>query len=261
MKLSHVWFDVDNTLYRLVGTELEVLIFHEMYKAVLERKDLLNSQAKSSLAQLQRSGMAPHDAVEKFYDELYYGDESKGIEGLDSHSRVFKSLGLERQIANDAYNNPKIPEYVERAPPLIDLFAHFKKIDMPYSLYSNNRASTVDVVLERLGLVPKEFKFRIYGDSYPKGLGDEGFDAIIARSNVAPANILFVGDRPSIELKPAKDKGMKTALVTWPKSDESDRSRIPYMKKTFADYVLNNGPYGIKEIVDSLLRPEQNRDR
>ena len=259
--LSHIWFDVDNTLYRLVGTELEVLIFNEMYTAVIKNKSMLNSQAKSLLVRLVKGGMSEYDAVEKFYDDLYYGDKSKDIEGLDSHSRVFKSLGLDRHIANEAYNNPKIPEYVEMKTELIDMFAHFRKIEMPYSLYSNNRASTVDIVLERLGLVPKEFKFRIYGDAYPKGLGDEGFDAIIAQSNVAPANILFVGDRPNIELKPAKDKGMRTALVTWPKSEESDRSRIPYRKKNFADYVLENGIYSIKEIVDSLLRPEQNRDR
>ncbi len=266
--LSHIWFDVDNTLYQMVGTRLEARIFNEMYNAVLDKRAALNPHFQAQLAELEKKESNSLSAVgkilaalEKIYDGLYYGDESKGIEGLDSHSRVFAALGLERKLANDAYNKPNIPEYVGREPRLVGLFAYFDIIDMPYSLYSNNHASTVDPVLEKLGLKPTNFKIRIYGDAYPKGMGDEGFGVIIAQSNVAPPNILFVGDRPSVDLRPARQQGMKTALVTWPERNQSDqdmRIRIPYSKKTYADYTLENGPYGIKEIVDSLLRPGRN---
>ncbi len=271
MTLSHIWFDVDNSLYQMVGTRLEARIFNEMYNVVLDNRPALNPQFQAQLAALEKlmerekKEKNSLGAAEKMYDELYYGDESKGIEGLDSHSRVFNVLGLERQLANAAYNRPDIPESVTRDPRLIGLFAHFDVIGMKYSIYSNNRGSIVYDVLERLGLRPSSFKFMINGDAYPKGLGDDGFNVIIAQSNVAPANIMFVGDRPGVDLKPAKQKGMKTALVTWPERDEPEqdslRIRIPYRKNDYANYVLENGPYGIKEIVDSLLRPEQNRDR
>lgn len=238
--LLHVWFDVDNTLYKM-SDQLEARILDAMY-------DRVSELLKISL-----------EETRNIYDTL--------LRHTESHTASFKRLGLSADEARKTYNSTDIQSFVQRDPALVQMFNYFAELRIPCSIYSNSYMRTIDAILHKLGLESdrtKRFAFKIPGEAFPKTEVDpsnpedtaafqrvqlSGFGRIIELTHsdaglfyTGPDNILFVGDREKIDIRPAKLAGMRTARVMWGKQED-----------TKADYKLED-IYQLRQIVESLVR-------
>jgi len=223
-KIALVCFDVDNTLFK-EKPGLEAQIFNAMYAVAAKKLDI------------------PRALLKDEYNKLY--------EEFESHSRVFKELGLPPELAKEIYDGVDIAHYLDKDPELVNLFAHVREKRIPYSIYTNSKVTSTLRKLGKLGLgeyvklTEQEggFAFVLTGEAFPKAIGSTGFDKVIENAGVSPEQILFVGDRKKVDILPAREKGMMTAHVWQPGPRVVSEDRMHY---TLPDV------YSVKAIVDSL---------
>lgn len=230
-KLRHIWFDLDFTLFdRRKYIRLEADILNAMYKFAAEK---LGWQI---------------DKVMREYDRAY--------RQCESHTGVFRALGLPPAQAKEIYHKVDTASYLHQDERLIRMFNSFKEKKLPFSVYSNSFAGAIDRSLKKLGLNPLTFEYRLPGEAFPKvrldGGKSAGFKRIVDLSKslesrlnpsgekLQPEQILYIGDREKVDIKPANEEGLTTALV-WTKRKRSE-----------ADYTLPT-LYAIRPVVDSLV--------
>jgi putative hydrolase of the HAD superfamily len=69
-----------------------------------------------------------------------------------------------------------------------------------------------------------DFTYVLSGDDIPERKPAlHGFRKMIELSNLPPNEVMYVGDRVDVDIKPAKQLGMTTCLV-YSQSDEADYS-------------------------------------
>ncbi len=242
-KLVHIWFDLDFTLFSPIKyCRLEARIFQEMHSYVA-------TQLGKPLAE-----------VEERYQNLY--------EDLESHSKVFRHLGLPPEKAREVYDCVNTTSWLKKDKKLVRLFKYLKSINLPYSIYSNSYSQSIERIVDKLGVNPTSFKFKLAGESFPKGLDTifkkDGFRRMIelsrqADSKISPNQIMYVGDRNLIDMKPAKERGIRTALVWYDAkrikeyNDERRKRGKQSLPPSYADYDLPT-IYSIRPVVESLVR-------
>jgi len=240
-RIVHVWFDVDNTLYRM-PPEAEAEIFKRMYQTVGE---------------LKRWG---ETRTHETYDQLYGKKES--------HSWVFSRLKLPVDRAREVYRSVKMGDYIKRKDEkLISLLNRLDDLELPYSFYTNNFFDAVVETLDTLGVDFRRFVGKITGDSHNKALGNKGYDRVIELSaheeqkrrrnrhyGFTPKKILYVGDREDLDIKPARAKGMRTMLVVWPDGlNDTECKRQMESVATVADFKCPD-VYSLAAIAEQLTR-------
>jgi HAD superfamily hydrolase (TIGR01549 family) len=195
--IHHVWFDLGETInihspeFTKVRDDLKAKLYAE----------LVNKPVSQQL--------------EEEYRELYkkYG----------SNSSVFAELGKPSDFWQAHFSQIDKTKFYK---PDSRVYGTLKKLKtiVSISLFSNIKP---DEIIRTLGLIkvdPAWFTFIISGDEVGKRKPDpEGFHKIIAKSNLPPEEILYVGDRVNVDIKPAKALGMQTCLV-WANSKEADYS-------------------------------------
>lgn len=196
--IQHICFDIDGTLYGLPQyPDLEERIFDAMARTVAELTGL------------------PLQDVSVEFKERYAK--------LDSNGRVFKTYGLDPNIARGVLASVNIPSFLRRDERLVELFGKLGDLEIPLSYYSNNSYSTAQEILRRIGLRAEQFMFHLTGEAFLKdGKSVAGYEEIARRAQVLPENILYVGDRMQIDILPAKKAGLKAALVTWGRTPKED---------------------------------------
>ena len=100
----------------------------------------------------------------------------------------------------------------------------FKESKIKNSIFTNsNTLNNVKAKLKIIGINPKDFSFIMTSTQIGFTKPDKKvFEAIIKKSGLKPSEILYVGDRDSVDILPAKKIGMKTCMVR----NYSDRADI-----------------------------------
>jgi HAD superfamily hydrolase (TIGR01549 family) len=111
-------------------------------------------------------------------------------------------------------------KYLKRDPKLIEMFT--KLYPYKHVILSNGMISKIKIALNVLGMSPDFFDLiassEITGTNKPD---PEAYRYVCDKTGFLPENHLMVGDRDELDIKPAKDLGMKTCLV-WGKSEIAD---------------------------------------
>ena len=162
---------------------------------------------------------APLAEAEARYQELYarYG----------SNSAVFTSLGKPSDFWQRTFDNMDLAAVLEPDLTVTQTITELSKY-VPVSLFTNFKKDKIEAVLKLLNISQGIFTFELSGDDITKRKPDlEGFEKMVGLSNLSPHELLYVGDRIDVDIKPAKAVGMKTALL-WQTSAEADYSALDF---------------------------------
>jgi len=233
MNIKHIWWDIDNTLYRY-GPRFDRLVKEKIYASIASFHNL------------------PINDVAELYEQIYEG----------SHTAVFLFFEMTIEHKQQAFLDAKLHEIVKEDKALQEMFAVFNGREIPCSWYTNNHALHARAMIKSLGLEPEQFVYKfspdktLYHDS-PDGINlikDGRVAPFVHLTKVCghldnPQDIIFVGDTPNRDIKPAYEAGMTTALITW-------NQDLPHIAQ-LADrkYVLRD-VYEVKNLVDRLSSSE-----
>ena len=232
MRLKHIWFDVDGTLYQMPRT-LEERIFDKMFDVVA-----------------LETGRAPENIASEYLKAYHDGIERVNAgKPLRSHTRVFKEVyRLDPELARRTYGLVDIPSVLEEDVRLQQMLIEISFESIPLSIYSNNYHAWIANVVRSLGLDHIGFKYELNGEgAYPKNGTTSGFERALelSRAVSAPHEVLFVGDRVEIDIEPASRAGMTTAHVRWDTREE------PYTQIDERKYELRD-IYSLTQLVSHL---------
>ncbi len=195
--IKAIGFDVDGTLYHTPDA-----------MSVAVAKILIEKAAEA----LSRD---PDDLTEEYL---------KRREEYRSNTYTLNSFGLDGQkIFQDVWDGIEIEKYVLTDERLVKMIDKLKK-EYQIFLISNGTGRQVERKLKHLGLNYKDFNPRIY--CYDQGWvkpDPAPFLAAIESLNIAPSQIVYVGDRVDIDVEGAKSVGMKTIFIGG-KCDLADQS-------------------------------------
>jgi FMN phosphatase YigB (HAD superfamily) len=196
-QIKHVWFDMAGTLYR------ETPLF----------KDAHNKLKYSTYAKLV--GQKDFEKAKEEYEALYSKHRS--------NSGVFVSLGKPSDYWQNTFDELDVTKLLQPDPAIHKTLKAIKTI-APISVFSNFRANQIASYLTYLGIPPEEFTYLLSGDDVKERKPAlHGFHKMIKLSKVSPEQIMFIGDRVNVDIKPAKQVGMKTCLI-YSQSEEADFS-------------------------------------
>ncbi len=98
------------------------------------------------------------------------------------------------------------------------------------SLFTNFRPVLIDKLLRQLEMPRHYFTNTLSGDDVvERKPALDGFKLMIEKSSLPPSQLLYVGDRIDVDIKPAKSLGMRTCLVY------GDSTEADYSCKTFGE--------------------------
>lgn len=94
---------------------------------------------------------------------------------------------------------------------LFESLRSFRHVMLPNGIEENIRKC-----LDVLGLSQETFEKIITPETtLVSKPASKPFEDVLAYTQYAPEEHLMIGDRPDVDLKPAKELGMKTCLITW----------------------------------------------
>jgi HAD superfamily hydrolase (TIGR01549 family) len=201
--IKHIWFDFAGTLF------VETPEFHEAHRKLLYQ----------TYANLK--GIDDLKVAEKKFIELQkkYG----------SNSAVFRALGQPSDYWMKALDSLDFATLLKPNLEIPQTLAVIKD-NVLISLFTNYVKYRIDMLLQLLQIPSEYFTHIITGDDVAERKPSlEGFHAMIERSGIPASQLLYVGDRVAVDIKPAKQVGMKTCLV-YAESDEAN-----YCFKAFKD--------------------------
>src|SRR3989338_3646121 len=201
LDIKHIWWDLDGTLYKM-PPEFERLKYEKRYQ-------LFSEVTEKPIT----------DALREEYQRLY--------EECGSHSAVFMRLGKPKDFWQNEHQQLDLMPYINPDPRTVDMFMRFGRLPFAHSVFTNRKQEYIHKILGHLKIDYSLFKNIITNDDIKNPKPHlEGFERMIKVSGVPASQILYVGDRVEADILPAKQVGMKTALV-W-----SDK------EKTEADYTF-----------------------
>lgn len=195
--IKHIWFDMGGTLYQETA-------------AFKKEHDTLRYKAYADI--VNEPDMAK---AKQGYDAMYtaYG----------SNSAVFTKLGKPSDYWQNIFDNLDlatvlIPDQTVKT----TLMSLSRKV--PISLFTNFKPQRIAEVCHLLTIDASIFTHILSGDDVKKRKPDvEGFEKMVQLSNLPAHDVLYVGDRIDVDIKPAHSIGIRTCLV-WSSSDTADYS-------------------------------------
>lgn len=193
--IKHVWFDMAGTLY------------HETPSFKVEHNRL------KYITYSKLVGQNDLEKAKQEYEALY----SKH----GSNSAVFVSLGKPSNYWQNAFDQLDVTNLLQPDSAVVKTLTTIKQI-VPISLFSNFRLDQLESTLKHLGIPMKDFTHVLSGDDIvERKPALHGFRRMIELSNLPPNQVMYVGDRVDVDIKPAKQVGMATCLV-YSQSEEAD---------------------------------------
>ena len=160
-------------------------------------------------------GREVDDALINEYEELY---KKSG-----SNSAVFTSLGKPSDFWMQYFDQIDQTRYYEPIPDIYETLDKLRQI-VPISLFTNARLANVQKTLSVVNVNAEWFTHILSGDDIQnRKPALDGFRVMIEKSGVPAEQILYVGDRVDVDIKPADAVGMLSCLV-YGQSDEADYS-------------------------------------
>jgi FMN phosphatase YigB (HAD superfamily) len=195
--VRHVWFDVEGTLtvrtpaYRRAHDELLLETFAEVTGR--PESDELSEELK--------------------HLKLRYG----------SNSAVFHAYGQPPDFWAKRFDRLDQARFYAPSRQVTETVQAIGRA-WPMSLFTNVTRSNLDKTLRLIALDPAWFIHILTGDDVPERKpAIDGFVAMIEKSAVPAADILYVCDRVDVDVRPAKKVGLRTCLV-WGQTEEADYS-------------------------------------
>lgn len=193
--VQHIWFDFAGTLYKETPTFNEA---HDAlrYKTFAEAMSIPNAETAQA-------------------------EFLKAYQQHGSNSAVFVSLGKPASYWSEALDSMDFSELLAPDPEIIQTLLALRKV-IPVSLFTNFIRTRVHELLGYLDIRDDCFTHILTGDMITERKPAlEGFYKMIELSSLPAKQIMYVGDRPDVDIKPAKRVGMITALL-YGQADEAD---------------------------------------
>lgn len=195
--INHVWFDMNGTL--TVHTD--------------EFNNVKNDLCYQTYASVM--GREVDDALIDEYEVLY---EREG-----SNSAVFTSLGKPSDFWMQYFSQLDQTRYYEPIPDIYETLDELHQI-VPISMFTNAKLDNAQKTLQVVNVDVNWFTHILSGDDVAnRKPALDGFHLMIEKSDLPPGQILYVGDRISVDIKPARALGILSCLV-YAHSDEADFS-------------------------------------
>lgn len=195
--IHHIWFDLAGTLYEETPKFNKV---HDQFRF-------------ETYAKLQN--ITDLKQAEREFLELY---QKHG-----SNSAVFRALGQPSSYWMKALDNMDFTAVLNPNPEISETLAKLKN-EVPISLFTNFVRHRIGGLLNHLEISPDDFTHILTGDDITERKPHlEGFYKMVKLSGLPANQILYIGDRLEVDVKPAKAVGMQTGLL-YGKSDEADYS-------------------------------------
>jgi putative hydrolase of the HAD superfamily len=195
--IKQVWFDFAGTLYKETHT---FNVVHDQLRY-------------STFAKVM--GISDIKIAEREFLEAY---KEHG-----SNSAVFRALGKSPDYWSKALDDMDFSKVLSPDPEVTNSLKELKE-KVPISLFTNFIKPRVNELLGYLVIPPSYFIHMITGDEIiNRKPALDGFYRMIDKSGLPPENILYVGDRIDVDIKPAKTLGIKTCLI-YGESDIADYS-------------------------------------
>ncbi|MEN2974380.1 MAG: HAD family hydrolase [Candidatus Caldarchaeales archaeon] len=136
-------------------------------------------------------------------------------------------MGVDRKIFYERLAEKVYPSnYIAPRPEVRNLLLELRKMNIKTGCHTNSGRSLFSKVLEAIGINSSDFDVVVTSDdASPKPMKD-GYILLSKLLGTSFDRILYVGDRWEVEVKPAKEIGMITAIV--------------YNKRGEADYYLED---------------------
>jgi len=181
-----VIFDVDGTLYR--SREYEEHLLNKMVETIAEMLGVDLETAAMRLAEGKKVTKTVSGTVEML-----------GLDRSEFYSRLAEKVDVDRFIKRN-----------DRVKSLLD---GLRRRGFYVALHTNSGKDLAQKVLKALGVDSRSYDLIITSDDAPPKPSTEGYEKLLSHFEVEPGQALYVGDRYEVELEPARQVGMKTALV------------------------------------------------
>ncbi len=202
-EIKAVIFDVDGTLYR--SQEYERHLYHMIVKTISWFTGLDNQQAAEKLRQQKHI----HKTVSKSIESM----------GINRH-KFFDKLA--------EYAEPE--KYIAKNPEAVEVLRVLKQLGYKVALHTNSGRKLAEKVLRAIGIEDYCYDALVTSDEAEPKPSINGYLLCASKLGVKPREALYIGDRPEVELKPAKEIGMKTALINAKSSAEFVDYRLTALK-------------------------------
>jgi FMN phosphatase YigB (HAD superfamily) len=196
-EIKHVWFDVNGTL--IPDTP--------------EYTAAYNTLRYSAYAQAIVRPISSELISE--FEELY--------RQLGTNSAVFRSLGLPDEYWQHKFSTLKKEEFYKPNKSIYGTL-DILRTKVPISVFTNVNLEEFYRTLKIVSIDPSWLTAVISGDDCKERKPAlDGFNLIVNRSNLSPSSILYIGDRLKADILPAKQVGLKTAMM-WASCPDADYS-------------------------------------
>ncbi len=186
MPIKHVCFDCDGTLYFFTP---------ELTK---NTNELVTKQLSEQLKVPQT------DIMEDYF---------KRVKKYKTKTAAITSYGLSGDQAREILNKLDISSFVNPDPELVEMIQILKKRNLGLSIFTNNKKSTLESIIGKIGISKSDFDFLVTAEQVPSKPSIEGYLYVIKKSELPPSELLFVGDRLEADIEPAREVGMHTVQV------------------------------------------------
>ena len=185
--IRHVWFDLAGTLYKETA---EFQILHDKFRY----------QTYAKLTNVSDPGVA-----KKEFDKLY------GEHG--SNSAVFRSLGQSSDYWMQAIESMDFNSVLQPDREITQTLEQLRNI-VPISLFTNFPKTRLVTLLSHLEIPREYFTHILTGDDIKERKPAlDGFHLMIKESALPSNQILYIGDRIDVDIKPAKSVGILAGLL------------------------------------------------
>jgi HAD superfamily hydrolase (TIGR01549 family) len=193
--IRHIWFDFGGTLFKETP---EFIRAHDDFRFKV-------------YADLQ--GVTDPETAKSGYMALY---QKHG-----SNSAVFRSLGQPSDYWMKQLDQFDFTAYLKPDAEVSATIMRLKEV-LPLSLFTNFIQRRIDLLLDYLSIPAACFTHVLSGDDITERKPAlDGFYAMIERSGIPADQILYIGDRVDVDVKPAKQVGIMAGLV-YGQADEAD---------------------------------------
>jgi len=206
MPIKHVCFDCDGTLYETTA---------ELNKDI----NLVVSEYLSKQLNMPRTDLMD--------------DYLKRVKKYKTKTKAISSYGFSEEIAREIINKIDIASFVKPDTKLVDMICELSAKGISVSIFTNNKSSTLENILDNLGFPKKSFNFTVTAEKVPPKPSIEGYLHVLRESKTPAYNLLFVGDRLEADIEPARQTGMHTMQVRSPEKtiDFDEKSKTYHFKR------------------------------
>ncbi|PUA34087.1 MAG: hypothetical protein B9J98_01525 [Candidatus Terraquivivens tikiterensis] len=179
-------FDIDGTLYR--SDEYEKELHRKIVELLAERLGCSSEEAKAKLRMLRREVASISWCLIKL-----------GINLREFYAELAKRV------------NPS--DYITEAKEVRDLLRKLKESGFKLAAHTNSGKALALKVLGALGIEPSTFDIIVTSDEAEPKPSRDGYLKILRLARMTAGEAVYVGDRYEVDLKTAKELGIKTIMV------------------------------------------------